>query len=106
VPQGPHHAIVLGAAAADAGLKPLDAARLAAYGSIAGPATAAVRLLGFDPFAVHAVLARLTPAVEAVAAEAAAASDGPLEDLPCLSAPMLDVAAERHLAMEVRLFAS
>jgi urease accessory protein len=102
----PHHPVALGATAAAARLQPLDAARLAAYGAVAGPASAAIRLLGLDPFAVHALLARLAPAIEAVATEGAAAALGPLEDLPCPSAPMLDVAAERHLGMEVRLFAS
>ena len=106
LPEGPHHAVVLGAVAAVAGLEPLGAARLAAYGSVAGPASAAVRLLGLDPFSVHAVLIRLAPAVESVAVEAEAMARGPLEDLPCPSAPMLDIAAERHLEMEVRLFAS
>jgi urease accessory protein len=106
VAEGPHHALVLGATAAVAGLEPVDAARLAAYGSVAGPASAAIRLLGLDPFAVHAVLARLASAIEAVAVEAGVAALGPLEDLPCPSAPMLDIAAERHLGMEVRLFAS
>jgi urease accessory protein len=102
----PHHAVALGAMAAAAGLEPMDAARAAAYAAVAGPASAAVRLLALDPFAVHGLLARLAPAVEIVAAEAAAAATGPLEDLPCPAAPMLDIAAEQHLGQEVRLFAS
>ncbi|MGH9164822.1 MAG: urease accessory protein UreF, partial [Acidimicrobiales bacterium] len=48
-----HHAVTLGAVARSAGLAPVEAARLAAYAAVTGPATAAVRLLGLDPFAVQ-----------------------------------------------------
>ena len=52
---------MLGLAARAAGLAPLDAAYAAAYESVSGPATAAVRLLSLDPFDATAVLARLAP---------------------------------------------
>jgi urease accessory protein len=102
----PHHAIVIGAAAAAAGERPVEAARSAAYQSVAGPSSAAVRLLALDPLAAAAMLARLAPAVDEVAAEAARHANGPLADLPCPSAPALDLLAEAHIAAEVRLFES
>lgn len=102
----PHQAVVLGAVAAAAGLGPLDAARVAAYEAIAGPAAAAVRLLGLDPFAVHALLASRAADVEAVATRAQASTSAALAELPAPAAPLLDVAAEDHANWEVRLFAS
>ena len=105
-PVGPHHPVVLGAVGAAAGCTPVGVAHVAAYLAISGPAAAAIRLRGFDPFAVQALLAALTPEVEAIAAEAGAAADGPLRDLPCVSAPRLDLLAEVHIRSEVRLFAS
>lgn len=62
----PHHPIALGAAAYAAGAAPGDAALAAAYHAITGPATAAVRLLGLDPVAVHGILADLTPELTAI----------------------------------------
>jgi urease accessory protein len=49
--------------------------RAAALGTCAGPASAAVRLLGLDPFAVQAMLARLAPEVDECAAAAARTAD-------------------------------
>ncbi|THC55004.1 urease accessory UreF family protein [Streptomyces sp. A1499] len=109
-PQGAHQPVVLGAAARSAGLTPLDAAQCAAYESVGGPATAAVRLLGLDPLEATALLARLTGELDDVARTAAAAAGRvPAEGvgaLPAASAPLLDVIAERHAARTVRLFAS
>lgn len=106
VGRGPHQPIALGAVAAAAGLTPSDAALLAAQESIAGPATAAVRLLGLDPVTVHAALARLAPDVSRIAGEAAGHATGDPADLPATTAPLLDVLAEHHATWEVRLFAS
>ncbi|MGP3998939.1 urease accessory protein UreF [Streptomyces sp. 8N706] len=109
-PRGAHQPVVLGLAVRAAGLSPLDAAHTAAYESVSGPATAAVRLLSLDPFHATAVLARLAPAVDAVAQQAADAAPRAVHDgvdaLPAASAPLLDIAAERHAAWPVRLFAS
>src|SRR4051812_41083519 len=55
----PHQPVALGAVAAAAGLGPHDVAVAAAYGTLTGPATAAVRLLGLDPYGAHTLLARL-----------------------------------------------
>jgi urease accessory protein len=103
---GPHHAVVLGVAAAAAGCDARDAARIAAYQSVAGAASAAVRLLALDPMRATAVLARLAGDIDRIAERAAAAADGPPEELPCPSAPALDLLAEAHVRAEVRLFES
>jgi urease accessory protein len=104
----PHQPVALGTVAAAAGLDPDAAALAAAHGTVAGPAGAAVRLLGLDPYAVHRLLARLAPECDRVAARGAAhvAAGGPPDDLPAASAPLLDVGAEVHALWEVRLFAS
>jgi urease accessory protein len=66
--------------------------------------------MGLDPFLVSATVAGLAPAIDEVAAEAAAfaAGDGlvSLDGLPCPASPLLDMGAEVHAAREVRLFAS
>ncbi|MFI6477442.1 urease accessory protein UreF [Nonomuraea sp. NPDC050663] len=88
----PHHPIALGVTAAVVGATPSEAGAAAAYHAVTGPATAAVRLLGLDPVAVHRVLATL---------------DFPSPDgLPAASAPLLDLLAERHRRSPVRLFVS
>ena len=102
----PHHAIVLGAAAASAGCPPAEAARIAAYQAVAGPISAAVRLLALDPMRAAAVGARLAADIEAAAGRAAASAAGPLDDLPYPSAPALDLLAEAHIRAEARLFES
>ncbi len=103
----PHHPIVLGALVGVAGGSPYDAAMAVAYLSVSGPASAAVRLLGLDPFAVNAVVARLDLA--AVCASAAAVAGDDPAALPSPGSPALDLFAEahaRHHQEEVRLFAS
>jgi urease accessory protein len=102
----PHHPVALGAVTAAAGGDPPEAARIAAYQAVAGPASAAVRLLALDPMQAAAIVARLAGAVDAVAAAAAAAASGPLAELPFPSAPALDLLAEAHARAEVRLFES
>ncbi|WP_052397112.1 urease accessory protein UreF [Streptomyces sp. NRRL F-5123] len=109
-PRGAHQPVVLGLVARAAGLGPADAARAAAYEAATGPAGAAVRLLGLDPFHAAGVLAGLAPQVDAVADAAARAAElardhGPTA-LPAASAPLPDIAAEQHAAWPVRLFAS
>jgi urease accessory protein len=106
--RAPHHAIVLGVAAATAGCSPAEAAQIAAYLSVTGPASAAIRLLALDPIEVSAAIARLAGAVEAAAQRGARAAGpaGPGRELPYPSAPALDLYAEAHAQAEVRLFAS
>jgi urease accessory protein len=102
----PHHPLVLGAGIALAGGSPELAARAAALSACAGPASAAVRLLGLDPFAVQAMLARLAPDIDACARRATQDAAGPPSSLPADGAPALDLLADFHLTSEVRLFAS
>jgi urease accessory protein len=103
---GPHHAVVLGAAAAAAGCVPAEAARIAAYQAVAGPVSAAVRLLALDPMRATGILAGLAGDIDQIAAQGAAYADSPPADLPCASAPALDLLAETHIRAEVRLFES
>ncbi|MFB7372236.1 urease accessory protein UreF [Streptomyces sp. NPDC056222] len=105
-PRGAHQPVVLGVAARAAGLGPEDAAHCVAYETVSGPATATVRLLSLDPFQATAVLARLAPAMDRVAEEAAAAARQGIDALPAASAPLLDITAEQHASWPVRLFAS
>ncbi|MGH9129751.1 MAG: urease accessory protein UreF [Acidimicrobiales bacterium] len=111
----PHHAVVLGTAAAEAGLTPADAAACAAHEAVAGPAGAAVRLLGLDPIAVAAMLAELAPLLDRISAEAAACvpssgatlvGSGWMARLPAPAGPLLCHLAEAHADREGRLFAS
>ncbi|WP_344819011.1 urease accessory UreF family protein, partial [Actinoplanes cyaneus] len=102
----PHQPVALGALAAAAGLSPAETAVAAAHVAITGPAGAAVRLLGLDPYAVHALLARLAPECDRIAELAAKRSGDPVDDLPAAGAPLLDIGAEHHATWEVRLFAS
>jgi len=112
LPGGPMYPVAMGAVAAAIGLGPAEAALVAAHSSVSGPAWAATRLLGLDPFAVGRCLAEMAPAIEQVAA--AAAADGVRASglgagyaaLPAFSAPLLDIGAEIHQQWEVRLFAS
>jgi urease accessory protein len=108
VPPAPveHHAVVLGVVAAAAKLGPADAAVAAVHGAVTGPATAAVRLLGLDPYEVQRVLASLAADCDRTAAAAARLADRDADDMPAASAPLLDISAEAHATWEVRLFAS
>ena len=76
----PHHAIALGAAAAAAGCTPGEAALVAAYLTVTGPASAAVRLLALDPIEVSAAIARLAGRIEE--RRGARRSGGPLTTCP------------------------
>lgn len=105
----PHHPVITGALAGVAGGTPRDAALAVAYLAISGPASAAVRLLGFDPLTVNGMVAALGPELEAVADAAAAVAGVDPAELPGTGAPALDLLAEAHLRQhkeEVRLFAS
>ncbi|MQY02658.1 urease accessory protein UreF [Actinomadura macrotermitis] len=105
-PDGPHHPLVLGAATASLGGTPHEAAAVTAYNAVTGGASAGVRLLGLDPLEVNRALAALAEDVDAVAAKAAACTDGPWTALPAASAPLLDIYAELHLRADLRLFES
>src|ERR1700759_4464689 len=84
--------------------------RGAAYLTVTGPASAAVRLLALDPIQVSAAIARLAGPIGQAAARGARAPararPAHHNDLPYPSAPALDLYAEAHAQAEVRLFAS
>jgi urease accessory protein len=105
-PTDPHHPIALGILAGAAGLEPVDAALVTAYGAVTGPASAAVRLLGLDPYEVQALLSALAPACDETATTAARYAEADPTELPAAGAPLLDIGAEVHASWEVRLFAS
>ena len=105
-PEGSYHPVALGACASAAGGTAADAAVVAATASVTGPASAAVRLLGLDPLAVHGMLAGLAQDIACVGQSAAAAAAGDWAALPAASSPGLDLLAERHAREEVALFAS
>lgn len=108
LPDGPMWPVAVGLVGAAAGLEAVEVGLLAAHAAVTSPAWAAVRLLGSDPFAVVALLARLAPAIGDVAHEAAGSTepDSPLVSLPALSGPLTEIGAEAHGTWEVRLFAS
>ncbi|MFJ8964231.1 urease accessory protein UreF [Lentzea sp. NPDC102401] len=94
LPRDPHQPLVIGVLVGE----PFEAALTCAYLAVSGPASAAVRLLGLDPFGVNAIVASL--AVEDVASRAC-------KELPALGSPALDLLAEAHDRREgVRLFGS
>jgi urease accessory protein len=104
--EGAHHCVVLGALAGASDTAAGDIAVVAAYQSVAGPASAALRLLGLDPIAVAALLGDLAPAVDRTAREAGCFSSLALSELPARAAPSLDLLAEVHAQRKERLFAS
>ena len=107
-PDGPHQTVALGAVAAAAGLDARGAAVCALHHLVSAATTAAVRLLGLDPFAVTALAARLTTDLDHQAnavAEQVTAWPHPAA-LPATVGVMADIYAQHHATWEVRLFAS
>ena len=102
--RSPLQPVALGAVAALAGCDAHEAAVCTAHSGAAGLATAALRLLGMDPFSVAAVLAELRDTVTAVA-------DSVLEvatpdELPSTSTPFAELDPELQRTIEPRLFGS
>ena len=106
-PDGPMQPVAIGFVAGAAGLAPVDAALCSLHHLVGAVTTAAVRLLGLDPFDVHALAARLAPRLDDLAGEAArqAVTCTP-SDLPAHTSVLADILAEHHATWEVRLFAS
>ncbi|MFY9488363.1 MAG: urease accessory UreF family protein [Solirubrobacterales bacterium] len=101
-----HLATAQGLVGAALEMTPGDSALLCAYAAVTGPAAAAVRLLGLDPFAVNRVTVALWPVVAEIVEEAADLAYCSPADLPCRTAPLLEIGGEQHLAREPRMFAS
>jgi urease accessory protein len=102
--RSPLQPVAFGAVAALAGCSPSQAALCSVHASAAALSSAALRLLGLDPFAVAAVLAELRPTVGAVAAsiDDIAAPD----DLPVVTTPIAELDPELGRTIEPRLFGS
>jgi len=104
--RAPHLAVAVGVASAAAGLQPHDAAGIVAYQSLAGAATAALRLIGLDPVGTSGLVASLVTECDELARRAGGAVARPMAELPCSQAPRLDRFLEIHRARKERLFAS
>lgn len=102
---GPLQPMALGAVAAAAGIAPPDVAIVSLHHAIQGATTAAVRLLGLDPYAVTALTAGFRDDLDATASRAVEVGDDPAA-LPAAGAPMLDLLLAAHAAAEIRFFAS
>ena len=100
----PLQPVALGAVAALSGCGPREAALCTTHASAAGLSSAALRLLGLDPFAVAGVLADLRDPVAAVA-ESVLDLSGPA-DLPSASTPLAELDPELQRTIEPRLFGS
>ena len=99
--------VTVGVVADSAGLGRREAALCSLHHMVGSATTAAVRLLGLDPFEVHALAARLGPRLDALAATAAdRAANCMTCDLPATTSVLGDILAEHHAQWEVRLFAS
>jgi urease accessory protein len=106
-PDGPTQPVALGVVADAAGLTPADAALCSLHHLVGAVTTAAIRILGLDPFEVHAVAARLAPRLDDLASVAAEqAATLPAAELPATTSVLADILAEHHATWEVRLFAS
>ena len=83
-----------------------DTAATVLHEAVTGPATAAVKLMHIDPFKAHGAIIDLAPELDEAALRAAEIGLGDPTEIPALSAPLSDLAAELHTEDNVRLFAS
>jgi len=100
----PLQPVALGAIARRSGCTPAEAALCVTHGLAGGMATAALRLLGLDPFSVASVLTALRDDVAATADSIATITRA--ADLPEASTPFAELDPELQRAQEVRLFGS
>jgi urease accessory protein len=105
-PGGAHQSVAVGCVGVAVAATPRQVAELVVHHAMSTPAQAGLRLLGLDPYAVAALVARLAPSALAVVDEAVAASEGPVAGLPAVTVPLLDIAATDHAAWTIRHFAS
>jgi urease accessory protein len=105
-PDGAHQSVALGVVAVVVDLAPLDLARLTLHHAAATPAQAGVRLLGLDPFAIAALLARSAAPIEDLARRAVEAAAGDVSRLPANVGPIVEIAAVEHARWDSRLFAT
>jgi urease accessory protein len=96
----------MGLVARAAGCSPAEAATVELHHLVGSLTTAAVRLLGLDPFDVAALCASLAPEIESWAIAAADTCHLDPAALPSDVELVTEVLAEHHATWEVRLFAS
>lgn len=103
-PAGPHHPIALGVAASAAGATPDDAAVLAVHHLAGAVASAAIRLLGLDPFDVVDVQRTATEwSVDLLLVERPWDVVDPA-DLPADGGSLAEILGEHHGSLDARLF--
>lgn len=100
----PLQPVALGVVATLSGCGPGEAALCTTHAAAASLASAALRLLGLDPFSVSGVLADLRGPVAEVA-ESVLAIETP-DDLPTASTPLADLDPELQRTIDPRLFGS
>ncbi len=98
--------LAMGLVAQAAGCAPIEAATVELHHLVGSLTTAAVRLLGLDPFDTAALCASLSGEIDSTAAVAVASCHGAPAALPADVDLLADVLAEHHTTWEVRLFAS
>ena len=106
LPTGLQQPLVYGAIGRVLGLGDADTAAAVLHEAVTGPATAAVKLMHIDPFEAHGAIIDLAADLDAAAEDAAVLGSGQAAEIPALSAPLSDFAAELHEGDNVRLFAS
>jgi urease accessory protein len=100
----PSRALVLGAAAASAGLGPRSLARLVGYDDVQTVASAALKLLPLDPADVACWVHDALPVIEALADDVAGCVEP--AQIPAAGAPQLEAWAEAHAQTTRRLFSA
>jgi urease accessory protein len=105
-PEGPMQPIALGVVARAGGLSAVDAALCSLHHLVGAVTTAAIRLMGLDPFDVHALAAQRANTLYRLAVEAASSAQADPAELPSTTSLLADALAEHHATWEVRLFAS
>lgn len=100
----PYRPIALGALAAAAGLTALETALLVCHDDISAITSAALKLVPRDPLEASAWLLAAQPQMAAVARRAAEVTRP--EDMPALSAPLVERWIQAHATRERRLFSA
>lgn len=106
LPKGLQQPLVYGAVGRALGLGAAETAAVVLHEAVTGPATAAVKLMSIDPFQAHGAILSLGEELDVAAETAADYEVTAARDLPALSSPLSDFAAEMHVKDHVRLFAS
>ncbi|SDR74447.1 urease accessory protein [Brevibacterium siliguriense] len=106
LPKDLQQPLVYGAVGRVLGLSDADTAATILHEAVTGPATAAVKLMHIDPFQAHGAIFDLAADLDEAADRAADFGRGDPAEIPALSAPLSDFAAELHEGDNVRLFAS